>query len=252
MADADIVDLMRASAISFIGTVTQLHATTVAELRVDDRTAVVTVEQVLHAPDAFRNLSGSGVTLQLSEGAGIPAVGERFAFFANPLMFARTLGLAEVGRRPASEVDPHVASVVAGAPAARAPAPLSGFADQLETERLQEHAASADAVVIGQVLGLAKAGPSRHTEHDPDWWQATIEVRHVEKGDVQPGPLQVLYPNSQDTHWYDKPKPHAGQRGVWLLHATTGDLRELAPFQLADADDYQQVQQLDRLRRTAE
>lgn len=248
MPDADIVDLMRASAISFIGTVTQLHATSVAELRVDDRTAIVAVEQVLHAPNAFRNLSGSGVTLQLSEGADIPAVGERFAFFANPLIFARTLGLAEVGRLPASEVDPHVA----GAAAARAPAPLSGFADQLETERLQEHAASADAVVVGQVLGLAKSGASRHTEHDPDWWQATIEVRHVEKGDVQPGPLPVLYANSQDTHWYDKPKPHAGQRGLWLLHATAGDLRELAPFELADADDYQQVQQLDRLRRTAE
>jgi hypothetical protein len=248
MPDADIVDLMRASAISFIGTVTQLHATSVAELRVDDRTAIVAVEQVLHAPNAFRNLSGSGVTLQLSEGADIPAVGERFAFFANPLIFARTLGLAEVGRLPVSEVEPHVA----GAAAARAPAPLSGFADQLETERLQEHAASADAVVVGQVLGLAKAGASRHTEHDPDWWQATIEVRHVEKGDVQPGPLPVLYANSQDTHWYDKPKPHAGQRGLWLLHATAGDLRELAPFELADADDYQPVQQLDRLRRTAE
>lgn len=74
----------------------------------------------------------------------------------------------------------------------------------------------------------------------------------MEKGNVQPGPLAVLYPNSQDTRWYDKPKPHAGQRGMWLLHATADNLRELAPFELADADDYQQVQQLDRLRRAPE
>ncbi|MFY9887222.1 MAG: hypothetical protein WAK71_02845 [Streptosporangiaceae bacterium] len=248
MPDADIMDLMRASALSFTGVISQLHASTVAELAVDDRTAIVAVDQVLHAPSAFRNLSGSDVTLQLSENAAIPAAGERFAFFANPLIFARTLGLAEVGRRPASEVDPHIAS----AAAVRAPTPLSGFADQLETERLLEHAASADAVVVGQVLGLAKAGPFGHTEHDPDWWRATIEVSQVEKGNVQPGPLAVLYPNSQDTRWYDKPKPHAGQRGMWLLHATADNLRELAPFELADADDYQQVQQLDRLRRAPE
>jgi hypothetical protein len=248
MPDSDIVDLMRASAISFTGTIAQLHATTIAELPVGDRTAIVAVDQVLHGPSAFRNLAGSDVTLQLAEDADIPATGQRFAFFANPLIFARTVGLAEVGRRPVSDVGPHVAS----AAAAGAPTPLSGFADQLENERLRDHAASADAVVVGQVLGLAKAGPSRHTEHDPDWWQATIEVSHVEKGDVQPGPVSVLYPNSQDTHWYDKPKPHAGQRGLWLLHATAGDLRELAPFELADADDHQQIQQLDRLRRTAE
>jgi hypothetical protein len=248
MPDADIVNLMRASAISFTGTITELRATTVAELPVNDRTAIVAVEHVLHAPSAFMNLSGSDVTLQLSENADIPPVGQRIAFFANPLIFARTLGLSEVGRRPASEVDPYVAD----AGAARAPTPLSGFADQLETERLQEHAANADAVVVGQVLGLAKSGPSGLSEHDPDWWQATIEVSHVEKGDVQPGPLAVLYPNSQDVRWYDKPKPRAGQRGVWLLHATAGEVSELAPFELADADDYQQVQQLDRLRRTAE
>jgi hypothetical protein len=247
MPQADIVSLMRASAISFIGTVRQLRATTITEVPVDDRTAVVAVDQVLHAPSAFLKLSGSEVTLQLSEDADIPAVGQRIAFFANPLVFGRTLGLAEVGRRPASEVDPYVAS----AAAARAPVPLGSLADQLETERLQEHAANADAVVIGQVLGLGKSGPSRPSEHDPDWWQATIEVSHVEKGDVQLGPLAVLYPNSRDVRWYDKPKPQAGQRGLWLLHATSGDVRELAPFELADADDYQPVQELDRLRRNA-
>lgn len=248
MPDSDIAGLMRESAISFTGTISRLHASTVAELPVDDRTSVVAVEQVLHAPAAFRNLSGSEVTLQLDESAAIPATGERFAFFANPLIFARTLGLAEVGRLPASEVEPHIAS----AAAARAPTPLSGVADELETERLREHAADADAVVVGQVVGLAKAGPSGYSEHDPDWWQATIEISHVEKGDVRPGPLPVLYPNSRDTRWFDKPKPHAGQRGVWVLHATAGDRRALAPYELADADDYQPVQHLDRLRQGPE
>lgn len=244
MSEAEIVDLVRRSAISFIGTITQLGAATVIELPVDDHTAIVAVEQVLLAPSTFMSLSGSNVTLQLQPSVDVLPVGQRMAFFANPLTFAQTLGLAEVGRLPADDVGPYVAA----AAATRAPAPLSGFQQQLETERLQEHAASADAVVVGEVISLAKSGPSRPTEHDPDWWQATLDVRHVERGEVPTGPLPVLYANSNDVRWYDTPKPVAGQRGVWILHATSGALRELAPFQLADADDYQHLQQLDQLR----
>ena len=244
MPDGDIADLVRQSAISFTGTITRLGDTTVAAMPADDRTAVAVVDQVLHAPVAFRNLSGSTVTLKLQPGADIPPVGERMAFFANPVIFARTLGLAEVGRLPASEVEPHITA----AAAAGAAVPFAAIQDQLETERLRAHAAGADAIVVGQVLGLAKAGEPAHAEHDPDWWVATLDVRQVEKGDVAAGPVRVLYANSSDVRWYDKPKPAAGQRGVWLLHATSGPLRELAPFQLADADDHQQLQELDRIR----
>ncbi len=247
MPDTDIVDLMRESAISFIGTIAQLGATTVAELPVDDRTAIVEVEQVLHAPSSFLNLSGSRITLQLRSEAAVPPPGQRIAFFANPVMFSRTLALAEIGRLPASEVDPRIAA----AAETGAPSPLADLQGILATERLRDHVAHADAVVVGQVLGLAKSQPSRYTEHDPDWWVATLGVRHVVKGDVGTGPLPVLYANSNDVRWYSKPKATAGQQGVWILHGTSGALRDLAPFQLADADDYQPIQQLDQLRSPA-
>jgi len=241
MPDEDITDLVRRSAISFTGAITRLGDTTVAELPADDRTAVVTVDRVLHAPAAFRNLSGTAVTVRLRPDAEIPPAGERLALFANPLIFGRTLGLAEVDRLPASAADRYPA-------AAAGVMPFAGIQDQLETEHLRAHAASADAIVIGQVLGLAQAGPGGLGEHDPDWWVATLDVRHVERGDLATGPVRVLYANSADVRWHLAPKPAAGQRGVWLLHATEDRLRDLAPFQLADADDMQSVQRLDMIR----
>lgn len=244
MPAEDITDLVRRSAISFTGTITRLGDTTVAEMPADDRTAVVTVDRVLHAPAAFRNLSGTAVTVRLRPDADIPPVGERLALFANSLIFGRTLGLAEVDRLPASAVDPYANAATAAGTAV----PFARIQDQLETEHLRAHAASADAVVIGQVLGLAQAGQRGPGEHDPDWWVATLDVRHVERGDLPTGPVRVLYANSADVRWYLAPKPAAGQRGVWLLHATDGRLRDLAPFQLADADDMQSLQRLDLIR----
>ena len=87
-----------------------------------------------------------------------------------------------------------------------------------------------------------------YSEHDPDWWQATLEVQHVERGTVEPGPMSVLYANSLDVQWRAAPKPKASQEGLWILHATAGQLAEVARFQIVHPEDYQPVQSLDALR----
>jgi uncharacterized lipoprotein YmbA len=51
-----------------------------------------------------------------------------------------------------------------------------------------------------------------------------------------------------DVRWHGVPKPKASSEGVWILHATEGALRDAAPFQLVDEDDYQPVDQLDAIR----
>jgi hypothetical protein len=66
---------------------------------------------------------------------------------------------------------------------------------------------------------------------------------------VQPGELEVVYPNSLDVRWAAVPKPKASQEGMWVLHATE-QLREAAPSQILHPDDYQPVQQLDAIRAT--
>ena len=102
--------------------------------------------------------------------------------------------------------------------------------------------------MVGRVVGLEDVLEPVISEHDPDWWRATIDVSHVEKGDVQTGPLPVLYANSLDVQWRLSPKPKASQEGLWILHATEGDQREAAPFGIPHPEDYQPVQSLDDLR----
>jgi hypothetical protein len=117
----------------------------------------------------------------------------------------------------------------------------------LVTEQLRTHAAGADAVVLGRVVALRRAAGPPLREHDPDWWVATLEVGHVQSGDVE-GDLDVLFPNSIDVRWQDVPKPQAAQDGLWILHATDGDLARLAPFRILHPEDLQEPQLLESLR----
>jgi hypothetical protein len=136
--------------------------------------------------------------------------------------------------------------------AAQAGVRAGAFADlrgQMRGEKLRRHAtAESDAVIVGRVVKVEKAAAGTASEHDPDWWRATIVVQHVERGSVGKGPVQVLYPNSADVRWHKVPKPKPSSEGVWMLHATAGALRDAAPYQIVHADDYQPVEQLDAIR----
>lgn len=246
MAEDQIAALLRDAPISFVGTVEHTGAATMADLPIDERTVVVNVVQVLHAPAAFSHLAGHRVTMQVAPNAQPPAVGETAAFFCQGLAFGESLAVSEIGRASIDEIEPHIRSAAeAGERGAFAPALRA-----IQSERLRAHATDADAIVLGRVVGLEKVTGPPTREHHPDWWRATIEVEHVESGDVPGGQVTVLYPNSLDVRWATVPKPKASQEGMWLLHATQGDLRELAPFQIEDPDDYQPAQTLETIRGT--
>jgi hypothetical protein len=244
LANEAIVDLLHQAPISFIGTVERLGAATTTAVQIDEQTAVVRVDQVLQAPQMFGTLVGQRVTLQLAADREPPQAGQTSAFFAQGLAFGETVALQEVGRLPVEDVEPQVsAAFEAGEPQA-----FSEFERQVEQDRLRAHVDEADAVVVGRVTKLEDAIRPSISEHDPDWWRATLDVVHVERGDVEPGELAVLYPNSLDVQWRLAPKPKASQEGLWILHATEGELREAAPFQILHAEDFQPVQSLDTVR----
>lgn len=243
MPENEVLDRISRAGISFIGTVKLLGAATISDVAVDQRTAVVAVDQVLDAPDALARLAGSDITVQLAANTEIPQPGQQLAFFTNPVAFGASLAVTEVSRLPVESVAPHVSAAMdAGL------TPQLGLRRQLEDQRLRSHAADADAVVIGTVAALERVGSARLAEHDPDWWRATLDVHQVERGDLPTGEVAVLYANSLDVRWRRAPKPKAGQEGLWLLHATQGDQRELAPYVIPDPDDHQPVENLDVLR----
>jgi hypothetical protein len=192
---------------------------------VDDGTAVVEVDEPLDVPDPVDLGPGDSVTVQLSGPA--PAVGERTTFYANPLVYGDTLTVAEVSRE-----QPAAARAQAAAP-----------------DPVVEHARAADAVVRGQIVALRSVErEDRLHEHHPHWWIATLDVDLVAQGDVQDGPLDVLYANSLDVRWRRWPKPKAGQGGMWILHRSAPEHAALAAFTLMHPEDLQPSLQLDLLR----
>jgi len=244
MSDSEILGLLRQATFSFVGTIEQLGGATMTSIPIDDRTAVVRVDSVLHAPPAFAGLAGQRITLQLAAGKDLPKPGDTATFFAEGLAFGESIAVTEVGRLPVASVESRVHAAMA----AGQPRPFAALEDELQTEHLREHAAGADAIVLGRVARLERAGAPERSEHAPDWWKATLDVYHVEKGDVPAGELAILYANSLDVRWRTAPKPKASQGGLWLLHATQGDLHALAPYSILHPEDFQPTQNLDELR----
>lgn len=253
MPDGDLVaDLLRRSEFVFEATVDGRGKSTVSGIPVDDHTVIVSVDRVLHGPAAFARVAGSQVTVQLLAGSPIPADGERTVFFTSAVAFGEGIAVAEVGRTDPDTPGPvamaaGIPATVLGARPGR-PHPVLEVAQRLGDERLAAHADEADAVVIGRVVAVERVGPASRSEHDPEWWRATIDVEHTEKGEIS-DQVQVLFPNSSDVHWARIPKPHPGQEGLWLLHATPTAQESLGPFSLLDADDVQPSDHIDIVRR---
>jgi hypothetical protein len=237
MTRPDLGDLVRQTPFSFVGTIEYLGGATSSDLPISDRTAVALVDVVLHAPPQFQQLAGQRLTVQFADDSELPEVGSQVAIFAEGLAFGETIAVREVARVPLRDIAPYVnqsAQVGGGQP-------FAAIERELEAQALREHVEEADVVVVGTVRGLEIAAQPEDSEHDPQWWRATIDVRQVVRGRMKPRQLEVLYPNSLDLQWARVPKPKASQDALWILHRTKGDLRELGRYQLLHPQDRQPV-----------
>jgi hypothetical protein len=251
VADRSVKELLASSQLAFAGAVEAAGQSTVGGVEANDRTVVVRVSQLLHAPEGVVLPEGASITVQLSPDLPALGPGEQATFFANGWVYGDTLAVTEVGRTSVEEA----AAPTAAQPDVEEPlSPVEAARAELDDDDLVEHAREADAVIRGQVTALAqvpKEGPAR--EHDPDWWIATIHADVVARGEVpdvseEGGNVEVLYANSLDRRWRQAPKPKAGQAGLWLLHRAREELAGFAPFELAHPIDVQPSLRLDLLR----
>jgi len=169
-------------------------------------TAVVRVERIHHSAPALRSQEGQQVTVVFAQDSN-PAEGRR-VFFTNPILYGETMAVKEVRSSELAE------------DAAELHERIALMSLEAEAAQLREHIASADAVVVGEVVSTRRAHEpdiARMSEHDPDWHLATIRIARALKGEHK-GELTVRFPNSRDVAWYRVPKPQEGQEGVFLLH----------------------------------
>jgi hypothetical protein len=126
---------------------------------------------------------------------------------------------------------------------------------------------AADVVIAGRVTTVRPSEQTAETalaeqpsrpisEHDPQWWEAVIDVESVVKGELEPAPTVVLFPGSMDVLWHAVPKFRPGQEGVWFLHRQQVPPVVDAVFQrvftVLDRDDYQEKDRLDDVKRLIE
>jgi hypothetical protein len=241
-AGASFEELVEQSQFVFKGTVRKVNAATLPQILPTPNTVIVKVDEVLHAPPtSLGDYKGKEVTVQLNRARTVRA-GEQFVFFTTSWMFGSSIAVREVGRmRP----EPDVAMTRDRLTEAQAKA-----ADN----KLQNRLADAGLVVAGRgsAVRLAPEDVRQRSvsEHDPDWWEAVIEIDSVLKGEVSERSVVVLFPSSRDVMWEGAPKFREGEEGIWILRRER--IRGLPAtseyFTALRARDFHSKEQLDRIR----
>jgi hypothetical protein len=211
-----------AAAFVFKGTLKKLRSTTMPIVPVDDQTAIVRVDEILAASDAFADYTGQEITVRLS-GEGAYQAGQQLIFHTNSWLYGDSIAVQSVEEEPVADASASRGKAAGGA--------LKGR--QAATE--PEHWGDADLVVRGKVMEVRlpsearQSGPQKTggplgigpiSEHSPDWREAVVKVTDVVKGESADKEIVVRFPYSTDIRWHQVPKFTPGQEGYFLLHHT--------------------------------
>ena len=216
--------LISQSSIVFSGTVSQLAATSFADVPKSPQTIVVRVDSIVKKPAAVSLKKGDSVTVEVKDASGFQE-GTQATFYTDGWIFGSGVAVKELGHvlGPAAE----------SAPATRAGQNTHGAQGEISDQELRDRMNKSDFVVVGRVTDVrkwnapkAKSGaPSRVTEHDPDWQEAVVEVQSVLKGGkVKGNKVIVRFPSRNDVAWVNSPKFAKNQKGIFCLNRnqTTG------------------------------
>lgn len=214
----DKAALTAKSSIIFSGTVSQLAATSFADVPKSEQTIVVKVDSIEKKPAAVSLKKGDSVTVEVKDASAFQE-GTHATFYTDGWIFGSGVAVKEL----AHEVGTAGADTV---PPATGETKAHGQ-DQLTDQELLDRMKASDFVVVGRVTDVRKwnaskpkyGAPSRVTEHDPDWHEAVVEVQSVLKGGkVKGDKVIVRFPNRNDVAWVSSPKFAKNQRGIFCLN----------------------------------
>jgi hypothetical protein len=210
--------LMKKSSIIFSGTVSQLGATSFADVPKSAQTIVVRVDSIVKKPAAVSLKKGDSVTVEVKDPSAFQD-GTQATFYTDGWIFGSGVAVKELGH----EMGPPSSELVktAGADTKAYGRTQEGISDQELRDRLN----ASDFVVIGRVTDVHRwtvpksKTPYRVTEHDPDWHEAVVEIQSVLKGGkVKGNKLVVRFPQRNDVAWVHSPKFTKNQQGIFCLN----------------------------------
>src|SRR5205823_7512479 len=210
--------LAKQSSIVFSGTVSQLAATSFADVPKSTQTIVVHVDSIVKKPAAVSLKRGDSVTVEVKDASAFQE-GTQATFYTDGWIFGSGVAVKELGHVMGAAVGPvHVTT------AGQNP---QGTPEQISDQELRERMNTSDYVVVGRVTDVrkwnapkSKSGAPLHvTEHDADWHEAVVEVQSVLKGGkVKGNKVIVRFPSRNDVAWVRSPKFTKNQRGIFCLN----------------------------------
>jgi hypothetical protein len=202
----------------FKGTVKKLESATMSGVPVDERTAVVRVDQIIEAPPDLAGYLGQNITVQSASRPDV-RVGEQMIFHTAGWMFGDSVAVRSL--RQESVKSSWAAMLLAS----------HDPGERRAQRQIRERFDAADLVVSGRITAVRLPRdlvPQGHrvgagtrgsiTEHEPTWREAILQVDEVLKGVPPSKRLVVRFPASSDVMWYGTPQLHAGQEGYFMLH----------------------------------
>src|ERR671923_1569551 len=213
----DRAALTTKSSIIFSGTVSQLAATSFADVPKSAQTIVVRVDSVEKKPAAVSLKRGDNVTVEVKDPSAFQE-GARARFYTDGWIFGSGVAVKELGHDLGAAAESAPASSAEMRPHSQ---------DQISDQELMDRMKASDFVVVGRITDVRKwnvpkpksGAPSRVTEHDPDWHEAVVEVQSVLKGGkVKGNKVVVRFPSRNDVAWVSSPKFAKNQRGIFCLN----------------------------------
>jgi hypothetical protein len=118
---------------------------------------------------------------------------------------------------------------------------------------LQSRITKSSLIIVGEVSNIKpieSTGNFIVTEHDANYTDATITVDEILKGNLSNREIQVVFSNSYDIAWYERPKLRLGDYGIFFLHQKEKikDLNEES-YTLLNQGDFQSIDNLERIKK---
>jgi len=208
--------LVKQSNITFVGTVSQVAATSFAGVPKSPQTIVVRVDSVLKKPAAVSLKKGDTVTVEVKDPAAFPE-GTQATFYTEGWIFGSGVAVKELGHDTPPSGGPGTADTNEKT--------VEQVPSEITDRDLQRLMSACDYVVIGRVTAVhpwvvpKSAGPRyRTSEHSANWQEAVLQVQSVLKGPkLKKNKMVVRFPLSRDVAWVSAPKFEAGQQGIFIL-----------------------------------
>ncbi|MBZ5618070.1 MAG: hypothetical protein LAQ69_04940 [Acidobacteriia bacterium] len=208
----------------------------------EDQTATVAVAEILRSTDVMRGLAGMEVIVVGEHAAGMKE-GSSHIFLTTCLVLGDHAVLRDLAHFEASgDAVRDIAEAVRIA----------------EERPLHQRVAGAELIVTGKVSASRPLAPPsiRRSEHDPDWWIASVAVRSVVKGAKVGKEIDVVFANSEDIAWYKSPKLHEGAGGIFILRKAdpkeVPEKGERTTYQATDPLDFLPAERLPEVERALE